>query len=276
MSLSLVPLPVVIISFGSVNVSYNSTVTLTCEVQSLTKPNVIWISNTDVTLLSNSLVSNDDIHTSVLTLEQVTLEYIGEYNCTSENEGGEMTDMIRVDVYGKKMSVSIYLSICLLVQLIVFFLCVCLFPFLCVYVPMSLSLVPLPVVIISPHSANDFYNSSVTLTCKVQSLTTPNVTWKSNTDVTLLSTSLVSNNDIHISNLTLEQVTLEYIGEYTCTAENEGGEMSDMINVTVYGKNMCVSIHLFSIYLSVYLYVSLLIIHSLSLSSSSSSGNHFS
>ena len=145
---------------------------------------------------------------------------------------------------------------------------------------MSLSLVPLPVVTISPRSVNDSYNSSVNLTCEVQSLTTPNVTWKSNTDVTLPSTSLVSNNDIHhISNLTLEQVTLEYIGEYTCTAENEGGEMSDMINVTVYGKNMCVSIHLSSIYLSVYLYVSSLIIHStfsLSLSSSSSSGNHFS
>ena len=144
---------------------------------------------------------------------------------------------------------------------------------------MSLSLVPLPVVTISPRFVNDSYNSSVTLTCEVQSLTTPNVTWKSNTDVTLPSTSLVSNNDIHISNLTLEQVTLEYIGEYTCRAENEGGEMSDMINVIVYGKNMCVSIYLFSIYPSVYLYVSSLIIHStfsLSLSSSSSSGNHFS
>ena len=134
-------------------------------------------------------------------------------------------------------------------------------------------------VIISPGSVNVSYNSTVTLTCEVQSLTTPNVTWMSDTDVTLPSTSLVSNNDIHISNLTLEQVTPEYIGEYTCTAENEGGEMSDMINFTVYGKNMCVSIHLSSIYLSVYLYVSSLIIHStfsLSLSSSSPSGNHFS
>ena len=107
---------------------------------------------------------------------------------------------------------------------------------------MSLSLVPLPVVIISSRSVNDSYNSTVTLSCEVQSLTTPNVTWKSNTDVTLPSTSLVSNKDIHISNLTLEQVTLEYIGEYTCTAENEGGEMSDMINVTVYGKHMFVII----------------------------------
>ena len=119
MSLSLVPLPVVTISPGSVNVSYNTTVTLTCEVQSLTIPNVIWMSNTDVILPPPSLVSNDDIHTSVLTLEQVTLEYIGEYNCTAHNEGGEMTDMIRVDVYGKYMSVSIHLSVCLSVCLFI-------------------------------------------------------------------------------------------------------------------------------------------------------------
>ena len=78
----------------------------------------------------------------------------------------------------------------------------------------------------------------------VHSLVTPSVTWTSNTDVTLTSTSVVSNDDnsIYISNLTLNQVSLEYIGEYTCTAENEIGKRSDMINVTVYGKNMSLSI----------------------------------
>ena len=97
-------------------------------------------------------------------------------------------------------------------------------------------------VIISPGSVNVSYNSTVNLTCEVKSLTKPNVTWMSNTDAILPPTSLLSNNDIHISNLTLEQVTLDNIGEYTCTAENEGGVMSDMINVTVYGKNMSQSI----------------------------------
>ena len=101
---------------------------------------------------------------------------------------------------------------------------------------LSLSPVPLLVVTISPESVNVSYNSTVTLTCNVQSLTTPTVTWTSNTEVILPSTSLVSNNDIHSTTLTLEQVTLEYIGEYTCTAENEGGEMSDIANLDVYGK----------------------------------------
>ena len=38
-------------------------------------------------------------------------------------------------------------------------------------------------------------------------------------------------------------MTLNYTGEYTCTAENEGGEISDMINVNVYGKE-CVYLKL--------------------------------
>ena len=114
-----------------------------------------------------------------------------------------------------------------------------------IYVFVYISPILLPAVTISPESVNAVYDSTVTLTCDVQSLTTPNVTWTSNTTVDLTSTSLVSTNDIHTSILTLEQVTLEYIGEYTCTAVNERGEMSDMINVTVYGKNMSLSIYLY-------------------------------
>ena len=126
------------------------------------------------------------------------------------------------------------LPVCLPVYLFVN-LCICLY---------NVSPILLPVVTISPESVNVMYGSTVTLTCEVQSLTTPNVNWTSNTNVDLTSTSLVSNNYIHTSTLTLEQVTLEYIGEYTCTAVNEGGEMSDMIDVNVYGKNMSVSTHL--------------------------------
>ena len=159
--------------------------------------------------------------------------------------------------------------------------------YLSLYLSMSLclslclSIVPLPVVTISPGSVNVSYNSTVTLTCNVQSLTTPTVTWTSNTEVILPSTSHVSNNDIHTTTLTLEQVTLEYIGEYTCSAVNEGGERNHMINVNVYGKNMCVSVYLsiylfiyLSIYLSIYLCLSVSLC--LSLYSSSSSGYHFS
>ena len=83
------------------------------------------------------------------------------------------------------------------------------------------------------------------LTCEVQSLTTPTVNWINDTDVILPPTAFVSKDDnsIYTRILRLEQVTLEYIGEYTCTAENVGGDTCDTINVTVYGKNMCAFIH---------------------------------
>ena len=59
--------------------------------------------------------------------------------------------------------------------------------------------------------------------------------------------SVVSNHDnnVYTSTLILEQVTLQYDEQYTCTAENKGGEMSDTIDVDVYGKgiSMCISIH---------------------------------
>ena len=105
----------------------------------------------------------------------------------------------------------------------------------CNHFSLSLSLayyfpspVPPPNVHITPRSVDASVNSTVTLTCVVQSLTIPTVNWTTNTNMTLPSASLVSNDDIHNSTLTLEQVTL---GEYTCTGENEGGEMSDMIIV---------------------------------------------
>ena len=110
----------------------------------------------------------------------------------------------------------------------------------------SLSLVPPPNVTISPGSINVSYNSTVSLTCTVQSLTTPAVIWTTDTNVTLPSTSLVSNNDNNIYNhtLILQQVTMEYIGKYTCTAENGGGAISAVINITVYGKEIIMCIHL--------------------------------
>ena len=107
--------------------------TLTCEVQSFTTPNVNWMSDTDVTLPSTSLVSYNDVHTSVLILEQVTLEYIGAYNCTAENEEGEMSDVIYVDVYGKNVCIypSTFALICQynnpFTFLLILCVCVCLF-----------------------------------------------------------------------------------------------------------------------------------------------------
>ena len=84
-------------------------------VHSLTTPTVNWTTDTNVTLPSTSRVSNNDnnVHTSILLLEQVTLEYIGVYTCTAENEGGKINITINVDVYGKETIMCIHLSVCL-------------------------------------------------------------------------------------------------------------------------------------------------------------------
>ena len=100
------PVPQLVAITSPLLVRYGSTATLKCRVQSLTIPTVKWTSNTNVILPSTSLVSsNDDIHTSTLKFKQVTLEYIGEYTCTAEHRGGEISVTFRLDVFGK---VSIY------------------------------------------------------------------------------------------------------------------------------------------------------------------------
>ena len=106
--------------------------------------------------------------------------------------------------------------------------------------PLIFTFLVLPVVTISPGSVNMPYNSTVTITCEVQSLTIPTVNWTTNMNVVLPSASLISNHDnnIYTSTLTLEQVTLEYTGEYSCNAENEGGEISAALNLTVYGEEI--------------------------------------
>ena len=80
----------------------------------------------------------------------------------------------------------------------------------------------------------------MTLTCVVQSLAISAVNWTTDANVTLPSTSIVSNNDnsIHNSTLILEQVTLDNMGEYFCNAINDGGKTSAALNVTVYGKEI--------------------------------------
>ena len=115
LSLSPVPLPDVMISPGSVNVSYNSTVNLTCVVQSLTTPTVDWTTDTNVTLTSLVSTNYTNIYTRILTLEQVTLEYIGKYTCTAENEEGEISNTINFTVHGKEIIMCNYLSVCLIV-----------------------------------------------------------------------------------------------------------------------------------------------------------------
>ena len=82
---------------------YNSTFNLTCTVISLTIPNITWSTSAIAGVPSQpSITSHIATHTSILTLEQVKLNYTGNYTCTAINEGGSNTVAADVNIFGKE------------------------------------------------------------------------------------------------------------------------------------------------------------------------------
>ena len=82
---------------------YNSTFNLTCTVTSLTVPIIKWSSSSHAGLPFQPLItSHIATHTSILTLEQVKLNYTGTYICTAVNEGGTNTGTADITIVGKE------------------------------------------------------------------------------------------------------------------------------------------------------------------------------
>ena len=81
------------------------------------------------------------------------------------------------------------------------------------------------------------YNSNVNFTCKVYSLTAPNITWSTNAKSSISSQPVVMDStNTYTSTLILTQVTYNNEGTYTCTATNEGGDNITTASLDVYGK----------------------------------------
>ena len=81
------------------------------------------------------------------------------------------------------------------------------------------------------------YNSNINFTCKVYSLTAPNITWSTNAISSISSQPVVkSSTNTYVSTLILTQVTYNNNGTYTCNATNEGGENITTASLDVYGK----------------------------------------
>ena len=84
-------------------VIYYSTFDLTCTVISLTVPTITWSSSAIAGLPSQPpITSHIATHTSILTLEQVKLNYTGTYTCTAVNEGGTDTVTTDITIVGKE------------------------------------------------------------------------------------------------------------------------------------------------------------------------------
>ena len=111
--------------------------------------------------------------------------------------------------------------------------------------------VPPPEVTVTPEGLNVDYNSNVTFTCTVTSLTQPTITWSAFSPITNIpdSTTTSQGNNMYTSTLTLNGVIVDNIGQYTCNATNEGGSVTATAGLAVTGKD------LMSIYISYILYI---------------------
>ena len=66
-------------------------------------PNITWSSTAIAGVPSQpSIISDIATHTSILTLEQVNLNYTGRYTCTAVNEGGTDTATADINIIGKE------------------------------------------------------------------------------------------------------------------------------------------------------------------------------
>ena len=115
-----VPLSEIILTPANTVVLYNSTVTLTCTVTSVQRPNITWSAPTGVTLPNPSNTNNNGVYTSVLVLSQVTLDYSGTYTCYSVNDRGKSSDSSNVTVNCKfaELARNVYIDYIILSHLI--------------------------------------------------------------------------------------------------------------------------------------------------------------
>ena len=81
---------------------YNNDITITCQVRSLTAPNITWTTNATAGIVGQSdVMSQGEIHTRDLVLTGVTLDSIGLYTCTATNQGGSINTNAMLTVNGK-------------------------------------------------------------------------------------------------------------------------------------------------------------------------------
>ena len=87
------------------SVNHSDTATFTCTVTSLIQPTITWSTNatTGITTQPDVLTASqgNNMYTSTLVLDGVTLDSIGGYTCNVTNYGGSNTATATLNVIGK-------------------------------------------------------------------------------------------------------------------------------------------------------------------------------
>ena len=112
--------------------------------------------------------------------------------------------------------------------------------------------VPPPEVTVTPdYILSVAYNSNVTFTCTVTSLTQPTITWSTDaTNNNIPGSTTTSQGNTYTSTLVLNGVTLDNIGRYTCNAtNNEGGSTTADVLFFVTGKDLMLIYILYILYI---------------------------
>ena len=84
-----------------------------------------------------------------------------------------------------------------------------------------------PVVVESPHDASGMIDDSVVFTCTVTGIPLPTITWSSDTDGDITtSTETILNMTTIYSEIIISDVQVDDFINYTCTAENQFGSVN--------------------------------------------------
>jgi len=95
-----------------------------------------------------------------------------------------------------------------------------------------------PVVAENPHDASGMIDDSVVFTCTVTGIPLPTITWSSDTDGDIATnTETILNMTTIYSEIIISDVQVDDFTNYTCTAENQFGSVTEtamLVNGSMY------------------------------------------
>ena len=193
------------------SVTYNTSLQFICSLSGFPTPEILWTKD------GENLGNNN-----TLTINRVSYGDTGQYTCSANNSGGNSEVAFHITVTGKRWHTFVSFS-CSSHFLGSFFLFLYTFTFFDLYFWI---LCPGPPEI-NPELKNRSvtYRSPLQFNCSLSGFPTPEILWTKDGE------NLGNNNT-----LTINRVSYGDTGQYTCSANNSGGNSEVAFHITVTGK----------------------------------------